>query len=587
MLPGAFLKKDEAVQKRAALLLTAFSEPTKELRADLLKVETNILMTIRPLLKAYLSDEHLTSETTYNKEAAAIKRNQLSEETKIPIPGTPKDLAFHLNKTFEFQSPTDFDLSLNELVKQTGEINEEKLVLFETTLKKAYKLYIEHRNQTDIRYVYDVCLIHYSEYLQQQYPGSLAFLNKLKEKAREASEKFSTHSYKRNFIPFEPLNKIPVDNPATDVFLQLGLYALNKIKKGELLPLLSTPTHYPAWIDPVVLVERLSLYEQQNIPVNELDFQLAIQRCALDNTDKAIRLVADKLSGEEARLINYFLQLEGIPKGPFELLPCWVTAGIIRKGKLEEVWKESIYKRIPAGYLSGVHLMETRPAQRDPNQYIVGFTTGNYHPKNEPERLFMEYNGNTLAPMEVTTPTMILTNPNRPANVYREILEKVTRYSDLSWEVEEIKTILTGLQLMRELHNPYRDMEYGMLAVAILSKSKDVQNLAWQIWIEDTEANRIDNRRFGKLIGIIEAGEVYPVKRYTDMVNTLISQLDTTHLPALHELTEGILLQLPETPIRNLKKVLETYRELLLLTNKKADYDTIPQLKSWQKILSV
>ena len=48
-------------------------------------------------------------------------------------------------------------------------------------------------------------------------------------------------------------------------YLDLVKLAFNRIKDYNTLPLLSTPTHRPAWIDPSVLVSRLSEYQKKGI----------------------------------------------------------------------------------------------------------------------------------------------------------------------------------------------------------------------------------------------------------------------------------------------------------------------------------
>ena len=48
-------------------------------------------------------------------------------------------------------------------------------------------------------------------------------------------------------------------------YLDIVKLAFNRIKDYNTLPLLSTPTHRPAWIDPSVLVSRLSAYQKKRI----------------------------------------------------------------------------------------------------------------------------------------------------------------------------------------------------------------------------------------------------------------------------------------------------------------------------------
>lgn len=99
-------------------------------------------------------------------------------------------------------------------------------------------------------------------------------------------------------------------------YLDLVKLAFNRIKDYNTLPLLSTPTHRPAWIDPSVLVSRLSAYQKKRIKPDSLDFQIALSRVALDDTEEAIRLAEQELAGEYRELLLFLFKPEARPNGP-------------------------------------------------------------------------------------------------------------------------------------------------------------------------------------------------------------------------------------------------------------------------------
>ena len=105
-------------------------------------------------------------------------------------------------------------------------------------------------------------------------------------------------------------------------YLDLVKLAFNRIKDYNTLPLLSTPTHRPTWIDPSVLVSRLSEYQKKGIKPDSLDFQIALSRVALDDTDEAVWSVEQALAGEYRELLLFLFKPEARPKGAFYVSGC-------------------------------------------------------------------------------------------------------------------------------------------------------------------------------------------------------------------------------------------------------------------------
>ena len=93
-------------------------------------------------------------------------------------------------------------------------------------------------------------------------------------------------------------------------YLDLVKLAFNRIKDYNTLPLLSTPTHRPAWIDPSVLVSRLSAYQKKRIKPDSLDFQIALSRVALDDTEEVNRT---RVGGRISRAIAFLVQAGSTP----------------------------------------------------------------------------------------------------------------------------------------------------------------------------------------------------------------------------------------------------------------------------------
>lgn len=87
---------------------------------------------------------------------------------------------------------------------------------------------------------------------------------------------------------------------------QLWLEVIRKIQKGDSLPLLSTPTHSPAYIQATELVRRLAVYQEANAKPCSWDFQLAIAQRALEDKEEAIAVARQLLNNEYLHLCLFY-----------------------------------------------------------------------------------------------------------------------------------------------------------------------------------------------------------------------------------------------------------------------------------------
>ncbi|TCC87254.1 WGR domain-containing protein [Pedobacter frigiditerrae] len=79
-----------------------------------------------------------------------------------------------------------------------------------------------------------------------------------------------------------------------------------RMRSGLKSPLLSFPTHYPHWVAPKVLMERLIARQHHNETINKLDLSVAISRMPRKNIQEAIPLL-DQLKGELKELMAFCL----------------------------------------------------------------------------------------------------------------------------------------------------------------------------------------------------------------------------------------------------------------------------------------
>ena len=104
------------------------------------------------------------------------------------------------------------------------------------------------------------------------------------------------------------------------------------------------------------------------------------------------------------------------------------------------------------------------------------------------------------------------------------------------------------------------------LSLCMLSGEKTVIQLAGETWVKGVSAKNLDSAALGKMIGIHERIEFAPLKRLTDLMTSVMMNVSPIHNKELMRLIEHLIPELDEVPIKNLRKLLEIYSELMAVT---------------------
>ncbi|NDV66124.1 DUF6493 family protein [Bacteroides sp. 224] len=586
----AFLTKDEAVQKKAGELLVKYAQPTPELKDLLATYVEHLLMNTRTLLKNYLPDTEQAVALTPEEPIIEL-RKLISDENKIPELKSVEDFAFFLGQAIDLSEPFHFDHLLNNLIVWGNEIKEEELVLLEPIFQKVYKT-LGKWESPKLDGMAHIALTNYGDYLIQKFSGKLTKLAKMKEKyaAIELKRAQNSKNYKKRAVNIEERDV----SIYLKGFHQIAIEAVDRIKKQHKLPLLSTPTHLPVWIDASVLVERLVMYQQQHIAPVDMDMQLAIQRCALEETGEALQKARKQLSGELKELMIFLLDTSAIPQGAFAHLAWWATVALTRlSSQISTKLQESEYKRIPQECFTGNYqwvvfmedymTYEYNPEIRGYDSYPaqrakVGMNTPKCEYNEDEHPLFYEY---LLQDSIQSEPVDFLFGaiPNNPDM----LLSQLTTYfanCDM-WGVGEQHIAFQVARVLQESNTPFREMHYFSFACLLLGKAKTCQDYAFSIWLEKVSADTLDSCKLGKVLGKLESLELFPLKRLTDLMTASMLRVSDKHNKALFSMIESLLAELKPQPIKNLKKLLEIYKELLALTKEKPGAETIKQLNIW------
>lgn len=573
-LSSAFVSKDDNIQSKAAKIILKYIPVSESMKEALSHYSDNILTNIRVLLENYIEDKQQELEAMTTEKISLT-----AEENKIKVLESFEDLMFFLPLAIDDPYSHHCDIALDGFIRFANDVDAESVKLIEPVFLKACKT-IAKWEVPYLTVLLCNLVINYGLDLLEKYPFQLKNLEKIYQKTSDdeaARETYSNYSKKLG-----PVEKVGADSPTMKAFREIAIYIHDKIKSGDNVPLLFTITHAPCWVSPVTLVEKLEIYQNKNVEPNHLDLQLALQRCALDDTAEALQLVEKKLKGEYKDLLLFFLGRNAKPKGKVEHPAWWMTAGITRSPQtIFEEFRGFGYDDIPAEFFSGAYSWKTIDNKK--NSYYpveLNIVIPRYHLEKRKHPLFLEYF--IAGQKELSeTPALMWCFPNTLFNALAKVIKHCLFYSGIA-EVYERNLVLNTTQALYQIKKPLDEMGYLFLGTIFLDGDKTIRGTAAEIWLEQVSLQIIDNARLGKVIGLHEKLEWAPVKRLTDLIQHHMLNVSKNHNVALEELISSILLQM-ENPVTNLKKLLEVYHEVLALNQSEANKDVIRKLNDWKE----
>ena len=573
-LSSAFVSKDDGIQSKAAKIILKYIPVSENMVEALSHYSDNILTNIRPLLVKYIVDEQQELESI-----ASEKLLLTGDENAVQVLQNFEDLMFYLPLAMDDPYSYHCDIALTGFVKFAGDVDAESVKLIEPVFLKACKT-IAKWEVPYLNVLLCNAIINYGLNLMEKYPVQLKNLEKIYQKTKEeeaARESYSTYQKKLG-----PIEEVGADCPARQAFKEIAVYTLEKIKSGDKIPLLFPITHAPCWISPLILVDRLESYQNNNVEPHHLDIQLALQRCALDDTSKAIVEVEKRLKGEYRELLLFFFGKNKKPEGNLTHPSWWMTAGITRSpGTVFEEFNGFGYDNIPAEFFSGAYDWKTIDNKK--NSYYpveLNIVIPTYHLERRKDPLFMEY---FVAEQKELNeiPALLLCFPNTPANALAKVIKYCLFYSGIA-EVFERSLVLNTANALYQIKKPLDEVGYLFLGTIFLDSDKTIRGTAAEIWLEHVSSQMMDNAWLGRVIGLHEKLEWAPVKRLTDLMQHHMLNVSKNHNIALEELISNMLLQM-DTPVTNLKKILEIYHEVLALNHSTAHKEVIEKLNHWKE----
>ena len=330
-----FLKKDESLQKKAASFISKYGDASSStLQETLLSYQSEMFQSVQDILVSFMkqpAEETGLPETTFQEKVRICR-----EDNRIPFPANKEDFLFQLSRLFDMDESWETDTTITALIAFHPQLDEEDFSRMEPVFQRAANIIINSWA------VYEnflaTFLLEYQRLWTQKDTANQGFLSKLFARLEERLKgidanrgAYDERAFKRladwqptysNRTCFEPIK-------------QLWLEVIHKIQKGDSLPLLSTPTHSPAYIQATELVRRLAVYQEANAKPCSWDFQLAIARCALEDKEEAIAVARQLLNNEYLHLCLFLLDKETQPEPPYNHPSAWLAAGLVKEPDTE------------------------------------------------------------------------------------------------------------------------------------------------------------------------------------------------------------------------------------------------------------
>ena len=308
-----FTQPDVKVQEKVAELLTTYfnQEGLPEIIApyrDYLKGKAQEFLQSLPSPNS--------SENSQIAYAARTSQIVCATRTLTPIsyPLTPENLLFLLGDCIREKSAATIDVFFESLIQLQNEIPK--------NYAKQLKPYIQQLRKKNLGTEAPIETILLAFLYCFTENKDLVFNPKYTygwEECRELKKKLSEEAFKEYYIFYSllsPAKQLPY-------LFQKAKTTLKRLQQKSTLPLLSTPTHEPFYIEAEILVDKLLQYEAQGENPDLDDLIVACNRLLFTEVSAAAKEKARQLKGTYAPAIQYYLGITDRIQLTEELLPLW------------------------------------------------------------------------------------------------------------------------------------------------------------------------------------------------------------------------------------------------------------------------
>ena len=458
-----FTVPDTQLQEKVASLLTTYfgGEGLAEVVApyqDYLKGKAQDLITTLSLSEN--SENSQTACAAHTPKTACAARTLKPEDLLFLLGDCLREPAAHTIDVFleglitlQDNFPADWAKSLSPYIKQlTKRVDKEEIPTDIILLGVLRALIERHPLSLDPK-----CRYTWEEFCQKR--------EKLSEKELEAYTLDYYLGNARQVLPF---------------LFRKGQMVIDFILQHCHLPLLSTPTHLPFYIEAEVLMDKLLLYEAQSKAPDLDDLIVACNRLLFKEVSAAAKEKARQLKGDYAPAIQYYLDITDEIQLTEELLPLW--AQITRIKHPDRAFPEFATTSaknilgVAKPYLIGYGWQENKSHKSFVFEHHTEWVGVSYTDlKNVFPYRYYNANGGS-SPISTIFEYKISLNPHYPDAMLCDYISTwVTRN-----EVREIRNMSLPLEVLLRYNISLRHSGWLYIGTALLFEKRPSRDLAYE-----------------------------------------------------------------------------------------------------------
>ena len=476
-----FTVPDAKLQEKVASLLTTYfnQEGLPEVIApyrDYLKGKAQDLLQSLP--SPNLSENSENSENSHTSHSSQTARTL----TPVSCPLTPENLLFLLGDCLRDRTPQTIDLffeGFNQLQNDFPADFKEQLAPYLKQLERHWN---------------GIASVPILRWFLQRWTGDKKKLNKEDE------------TFFLTTLPY---------------LYHKAQHLLEKLKKKNKLPFLSTPTHAPFYIEAEALMDRLLQYEAQGENPDLHDLVVACNRLLFKEVSATAKEKAQQLKGAYTPAIQYYIGLTDKVQPTEELLPLWTQITRIKHPDSEFVeFANTSAKDFPTVVKPFMidFWMKTRK-QSDVTFHYLNLEdnwNNNFDMKQKPTKYpFPYYNtGNSRKGWETDKLYQCSLNPHYPE---AQILRYIASYAKGN-ESYQIEYMQTSMQVLLENHLPIYHSGWLFVAAALLFEKKPTRDMAAAYILEHLEYGTNLNL-LAQYIGKLLAEQYAPIARFVEFLD--------------------------------------------------------------------
>lgn len=530
-----FLNKKEAVQMRGAKFIAKYGNPqSEELKAEIALYEPQMWSDARTALADFIEPQAPLPQP----EAPFVPQapDKLCTEATHIAPIESKDsFIFAFSRLPDMQDSAEIWSTLGAAVAWYRQLEAADLDRLESVFARAFELDAPFAEYVPM--VLSAFVLEFGTLLEQRHTPKKGGIKGLLADVK------TTFSPKKSLQgrTYTPLALLPLDS--TDSMIcgvrNLLMEVIKLLKAEHAVPLLSVPTHRPCYVDALTLVERLAIYEKTGQQPRDMDLQLSIARCAMDNKEPALKAAKEQLKGELRHLMLFLLDEKEEPCGPFTLQTAWVQAGLVKNPDTDYPQFSGFLLNLkPHKFLTGTHTLPP-DYQPKPEQKTIFLNRSRQHSKlpYKPQ-LWQEFlNGSAIWYVDAAYADIQASLlPNRPEPFLALCLEDCTYLA--SANKTETRIVSAALNMLMWHRMPLRDMDNLFMAAMLVYANPTVRALAGELWAAKVEQGALGSSDVGLALALLLHFKLFPLNRLTQLIAESL-----LHRSAHHDAELCLLMQ--------------------------------------------